>query len=136
MKGEYLHSIDAKGRLFIPAKFREKLGFGFVLTKGLENTLTIYPETEWEKFTEKISSLPTKQSLTLRRFFVASACDCAPDVQGRVLIPQVLRDYAELDKNVVVIGMGDHIEIWDEAKWKALDLTSDNVESIMEAAGI
>lgn len=136
MKGEFAHSIDAKGRLFIPAKLREKLGFNFVLTKGLDNSLTIYPEAEWEKFTEKISSIPTKQSLTLRRFFVAPAQDCTPDVQGRVLIPQNLREYAELDKNVIVIGMTDHVEIWDEAKWKAVDPTSETVDEIMMSAGI
>ena len=136
MKGEYTHSIDAKGRLFIPAKFREELGFSFVLTKGLENTLTIYPNSEWDKFAEKISSLPSKQSRTLQRFFVASAQDSSPDSQGRILIPQVLREYAGLSKNVKVLGMTDHIEIWDEARWNALDLTSENVEDIMDEAGI
>lgn len=136
MKGEYSHVIDAKGRLFIPAKFREELGFSFVLTKGLENTLTIYPNNEWDKFAEKISSLPTKQARTLQRFFVASAQDSSPDAQGRILIPQVLRDYAGLTKNVVIIGMTDHIEIWDEASWNALDLTSESIENIMDEAGI
>ncbi len=136
MKGEYLHTIDAKGRLFIPAKFREELGFSFVLTKGLENTLTIYTNSEWDKFAEKISSLPTKQARTLQRFFVASAQDSTPDAQGRILIPQVLRDYAGLTKNVVIIGMSDHIEIWDEASWKALDLAPESIENIMEEAGI
>ena len=136
MKGEYSHIIDAKGRLFIPAKFREELGFSFVLTKGLENTLSIYPNDEWDKFAEKINSLPTKQSRTLKRFFVASAQDLSPDAQGRILIPQVLRDYAGLSKNAVVIGMTDHIEIWDEARWNALDLTPESIEDIMEEAGI
>lgn len=136
MKGEYLHTIDAKGRLFIPAKFREELGFSFVLTKGLENTLTIYTNSEWDKFADKISSLPTKQARTLQRFFVASAQDSTPDAQGRILIPQVLRDYAGLTKNVVIIGMSDHIEIWDEARWNALDLAPESIENIMEEAGI
>ncbi len=136
MKGEYSHVIDAKGRLFIPAKFREELGFSFVLTKGLENTLTIYPNSEWDKFAEKISSLPSKQARTLQRFFVASAQDSSPDAQGRILIPQVLREYAGITKNVVIIGMTDHIEIWDEARWLALDLTSESIENIMDEAGI
>ena len=136
MKGEYAHIIDAKGRLFIPAKFREELGFSFVLTKGLENTLSIYPNDEWDKFTAKINSLPTKQSRTLQRFFVASAQDCTPDAQGRILIPLVLREYAGLSKNAVVIGMTDHIEIWDESRWNALDLTPESIADIMEEAGI
>ncbi len=136
MKGEYSHSVDSKGRLFIPAKFREKLGFSFVLTKGLENTLTIYTNEEWDKFAAKISNLPSKQARMLQRFFVASAQDCSPDSQGRILVPQVLRDYAGITKNVKILGMSDHIEIWDEARWCGLDLESATIADVMETVGI
>ncbi len=136
MNGQFLHTVDTKGRLFIPAKLREKLGFNFVLTKGLENSLAIYPEEEWKKFSEKIMSIPTMQSLTLRRFFMAPAQDCTADVQGRVLIPQLLREYAGIDKNVFVIGMGNHIQIWDVDKWKGVDPSSDDAAAILVEQGM
>ena len=136
MTGEFLHTVDTKGRLFIPAKLREELGFNFVLTKGLDNSLAIYPEDEWKKFSDKICSIPTKKSMVLRRFFMAPAQECSPDVQGRVLIPQTLREYAELDKNVIVIGMGNHIQIWDVDKWKAIEPSSEQVGDIMDEEGI
>ena len=136
MTGEFLHTVDTKGRLFIPAKFREELGFNFVLTKGLENSLAIYPAEEWEKFSEKICSIPTKESLVLRRFFMAPAQECSPDVQGRILIPQSLREYAQLDKNVKIIGMGNQIQIWDVEKWNKVNPTSDEAEAVMAAWGV
>ncbi len=136
MRGEYTHVIDAKGRLFIPAKFRDELGYSFVITKGLSRCLSIYPMQEWERFEAKINALPTRQARSLQLFFIASSQDCELDGQGRVLIPQKLREYAGLDKNTVVAGMTDHIEVWDESEWNAMELTPESIAGIMEEAGI
>ena len=136
MRGEYTHVIDAKGRLFIPAKFRDELGYSFVITKGLSRCLSIYPMQEWERFEAKINALPTRQARSLQLFFIASSQDCELDGQGRVLIPQKLREYAGLDKNTVVAGMTDHIEVWDESEWNAMELMPESIAGIMEEAGI
>lgn len=136
MRGEYSHAMDAKGRLFIPAKFREELGYSFVVTKSLDECLSVYPMSAWEDFEAKINSLPTKKARQLKLFFVASAQDCELDGQGRILVAQKLREYASLTKNVVIVGMTDHLEIWDEDKWNGMDLTPDAMADIMEEAGI
>ena len=117
LKGEYSHNIDAKGRLIIPAKFRDELGENFVITKGMENCLYVYPENEWAAFEEKLNALPTttdKKARAFAYFFQGSAVDGDLDKQGRTLIPAVLRKYAMLDKEVVFIGMGKRAEIWDK----------------------
>ena len=109
LKGEYSHNIDAKGRLIIPAKFRDDLGEHFVITKGMENCLYVYPEAEWNTFEEKLNALPTttdKKARAFAYFFQGSAEDGDLDKQGRTLIPSVLRTFAHLDKEVVFIGMG------------------------------
>ena len=109
LKGEYSHNIDAKGRLIIPAKFRDDLGEHFVITKGMENCLYVYPEAEWTAFEEKLNALPTttdKKARAFAYFFQGSAADGDLDKQGRTLIPSVLRTFAHLDKEVVFIGMG------------------------------
>ena len=136
MRGEYSHAIDGKGRLFIPAKFREKLGTTFVVTRGVGQYLSVYPMDEWEAFEEKIRSLKSKQALELQRYFVAPAQDSMPDGQGRVLLSQKLRAHAKLDKNVLVAGMGNHLEIWDEETWDSMNPSAEQIESIMEEAGI
>ena len=117
--GEYNHTIDAKGRLIIPSKFRELLGEEFVLTRGLDGCLYIYPMDEWESFEMKLRSLPltNKNARTFSRFFVAGATTCELDRQGRILLPQTLREFAGLDKDVVLAGMLNRIEIWSKAKW-------------------
>ena len=104
LKGEYSHNIDAKGRLIIPAKFRDDLGEHFVITKGMENCLYVYPEAEWTAFEEKLNALPTttdKKARAFAYFFQGSAADGDLDKQGRTLIPSVLRTFAHLDKEVV-----------------------------------
>ena len=119
LKGEYSHNIDAKGRLIIPAKFRDDLGEHFVITKGMENCLYVYPEDEWTTFEAKLNALPTttdKKARALAYFFQGSATDGDLDKQGRTLIPSVLREFAHLDKEVVFIGMGKRAEIWDKAR--------------------
>lgn len=121
LKGQFNHTIDAKGRLIIPSKLREKLGNEFVLTKGLDGCLYAYPTDEWQKFEEKLNTLPiaNKAARTFKRFFISGAVDCEIDSQGRILIPAILREAAGLEKDVVVIGNGEKAEIWSKEKWDA-----------------
>ena len=142
LKGEYSHNIDLKGRLIIPAKLRDGLGEHFVITKGMENCLYVYPEAEWNAFEEKLNALPTTTDKNARKFayfFQGSATDGELDKQGRTLIPAVLRDYAMLSKEVVFIGMGKRAEIWDKARWDAknaeVEADIEDIASEMEASG-
>ena len=117
--GEYNHTIDAKGRLIIPSRFRELLGEEFVLTRGLDGCLSIYPMDEWVAFEEKLRALPltNKDARTFSRFFVAGATTCQLDKQGRILLPQTLREFAQLEKDVVLSGNLNRVEIWSKANW-------------------
>ena len=119
-KGEYTHSIDEKGRLIIPSRFREELKGGFVITRGLDGCLSIYPKTAWGNLEEKLSALPlaNKSARMITRFLVSAAADCELDRQGRILIPAALREYAKLDRDVVLAGNLERIEVWDAALWK------------------
>ena len=105
--GEYNHTIDGKGRVIVPAKFRDALGDGFVVTKGLDGCLFVYPPDAWQAFEEKLQSLPltNKNSRQFARFFLAGAASCEVDKQGRILLPQVLREFAGLEKEVVMVGL-------------------------------
>lgn len=116
---QYNHTIDAKGRVIIPAKFREKLGDSFVVTKGLDGCLYGYAKEEWSAFEEKLGTLPitNKNSRQFTRFFLAGAAECELDKQGRILIPSVLREFAGLDKDVVLVGVASKIEIWSKERW-------------------
>ena len=118
--GEYSHTIDTKGRLIVPSKFRESLGDSFVVTKGLDGCLFVYPKTEWENIEEKFRSVPltTKDARKFSRFFFAGATSCEVDKQGRILIPSVLREYASLEKEVISVGVLNRVEIWDKDKWQ------------------
>ena len=117
-KGEFNHSIDAKGRVILPSRFREELGEEFVMTVGLDGCLFIYPNDEWEIFAEKLRQLPgTKDGRRLQRFFYSNAVTCEIDRQGRVLIPAKLREKAGLEKDIVFIGMDNKIEVWDRDDW-------------------
>jgi MraZ protein len=142
LSGEYNHSIDAKGRLIIPSKFREILGEDFVITKGLDHCLFLYPLNEWKSFEEKLRSLPltNKPARDFARFFVGSAVDGGLDKQGRVLISSALRTYAQLDKDVVLAGMLDRVEIWDKARWDGnnadVEEKIDDIASQMEELGL
>jgi len=117
--GEYQHNIDPKGRLFIPARFREGLGDSFVITKGLDGCLFAYPRPEWDALEQKLKSLPfTKgDARAFVRFFFSGAAICEADKQGRILIPVSLREFARLEKDVVVIGVSSRVEIWAKSKW-------------------
>lgn len=117
--GEYSHNIDEKGRLAIPVKFRKLLGEGAVVTKGLDDCLFLYPSKEWSELAQKLARLPINQSNTraLSRLMLAGAMDMEIDKQGRVILPEYLREYGGLKKKVVVIGLYNRVEIWDEEKW-------------------
>ncbi len=119
-KGEYNHTIDAKGRLIIPSKFREVLGENFVVTKGLDGCLFVYGNTEWSAFEKALKTLPlaNKESRKFNRFFLAGAIDVEVDKQGRILIPSVLREFAALESQVVLLGVGERIEIWSKDRWE------------------
>ena len=125
--GEYNHSVDAKGRLIVPAKFREQLGEEFVVTKGLDGCLFVYPQEEWKHIEDKFREVPltTKDARKFSRFFFAGAASCEIDKQGRILIPGVLREYAGLDHDVTIIGNRSFAEIWDTAAWNGDQATSD-----------
>lgn len=118
--GEHLHNIDLKGRLFIPARFREGLGDRFVVTKGLDGCLFAYPRPEWEALEQKLKSLPFTRgdARAFVRFFFSGAAECEVDKQGRILIPGNLREYARLEKDVVVIGVSSRVEIWAKGQWE------------------
>lgn len=134
--GEYEHSIDTKGRLSMPAKLKADIGEKFVVTKGLEGCLFVYSLTEWQNFEEKLRAFPltNKNARTLTRFFLAGATECEIDKQGRFLIASNLREYANLEKEVVIIGVLGRIEIWDKQKWKEFNEKENNsVEDIAES---
>ncbi|OAT81816.1 division/cell wall cluster transcriptional repressor MraZ [Desulfotomaculum copahuensis] len=133
--GEFQHTIDAKGRLIIPARFREGLGDKFVLTKGLDGCLFAYPPQEWTALESKMRSLPFTRAdaRAFVRFFFAGACECEVDKQGRILIPGNLREYAALEKDVVVIGVSSRVEIWSAGRWRDYnDRAAGSVEQIAE----
>ena len=117
--GEFHHTLDDKGRLAIPVKFRAALAEGAVVTRGLDRSLFLYPKTEWEKLALKLAALPLGQSDTraFARLMLAGAMDVEVDKSGRVTVPEYLRGYATLTKDVVVTGLYDRLEIWDEAAW-------------------
>lgn len=139
--GEYNHTIDAKGRLIVPAKFREILGDNFIVTKGLDGCLFVYPNDEWTRFEEKLKSLPltNKNARQFTRFFLAGAAACEVDKQGRILLPQVLREFASPEKDVVLVGVASRIEIWSRERWdesmNTYDGDMDEVAENMESLG-
>ena len=137
MTGTYEHSIDAKGRLFIPAKLREELGVTFYLAMGVDECLAIYPQETWNRFTEKFASLPMSQSAAMRPLF-ANASKCELDSQGRIVIPQKLRKYAGLEKDAVIIGDNDRAEIWSAETWNAREeeeMTPEKMKACLAALG-
>ena len=136
MYGKYKHSVDPKGRLFVPSKLREELGEAFYVTLGLDHCLSVYTESGWQAILDKYNALPISQARKMR-FLFANAAKCEPDKQGRVLIPQTLRDYAGLTGEIAVIGVSTRAEIWDSARWDEANaaLTSESVAETMEELG-
>ena len=136
--GEYSHTIDDKGRVAVPAKFRAKLQNGAVVTRGLDNCLFLYSKDEWEKLAEQISTSPINKanSRAFSRFMLAGAMEAEFDKQGRILLPEYLRGHAGLHRNVVMAGLYNRIEIWDEAAWKKYSkVTGKNSGKIAEELG-
>lgn len=133
--GEYKHSIDSKGRIIIPAKFREKLGENFIVTRGLDGCLFGYPADEWEEVEEKLQKLPMakRDARKFTRFFYSAATECKIDKQGRVNLPQTLIDFAELEKSCYLIGVSNRIEIWSKDNWDSFTKEAeDSYEDIAE----
>lgn len=137
---EYNHTIDAKGRLIIPSKFREVLGEEFVVSKGMDGCLFVYANEDWNAFEQKLTSLPliNKEARQFARFFLAGAAQVELDKQGRILLPANLREFAGLDKEVVLVGVGSRIEIWSRDKWEAVnaDENMDDITAAMESLGL
>ncbi len=134
MTGEYQHNLDSKGRLFIPARLREELGGVFYVTLSMEKCLSAYSAESWKAFSDKVNAMPYIKQRKMRPLF-AYAAKCEPDGQGRVLIPQNLRDYAGLAKSVTVVGCCNHAELWDSDAWSAqnaLETTPENIAAVME----
>lgn len=136
--GEYKHSIDSKGRLAIPVKFRSKIKAGSVVTRGLDNCLFLYTKEEWEKLAEKLATLPLGQSKTraFARLMLAGAMDVCSDKQGRIILPDYLRKFAKMKKKVIIAGLYSRLEIWDEAQWeKYKTATEKQTDKIAEQLG-
>ncbi len=133
--GEYHHNIDDKGRLIIPAKFREELGDEFIVTRGIENCLFAYSEKDWNKIVEKLESLPftKRDARSFNRFFLSGATNAEIDKQGRINITSPLVSYANIKKECVIIGVGDRLEIWSLEDWNNFfNSAKDNMSDIAE----
>ncbi len=117
--GEYQHSLDDKGRLAVPVKFRARLSKGLVVTRGIDACLSLYPKAEWETLAKKLAALPTSQANTraFARLLLSGAMDVVPDKQGRITIPEYLRTYAGITKDAVIAGLYNRLEVWDTAAW-------------------
>lgn len=140
--GEYSHSLDIKGRLIMPVKLREDMGENFIITTGLDGCLFGFSMSEWQKFEDKLKTLPitNKNARNFVRFFLSGATECELDKQGRFLIPGKLREVASLDRDVTIIGAGTRIEIWNKEKWEEHNseenLSIAEIEKNMEELGI
>ncbi len=138
--GQFEHTIDIKGRITIPNKFRNLLGEGFVITRSLDGCLSIYDKEDWDKLKNKLNELPytDERARVLKRFTLGSSDMCEPDKQGRILIPITLRKNANLIQDVMFVGVGDHIEVWDKSMWESKNDFSDyeKLSKDMEGLGI
>ncbi|MEG2596126.1 MAG: division/cell wall cluster transcriptional repressor MraZ [Ruthenibacterium sp.] len=119
--GEYNYAIDDKGRLNFPAKFRESMGADFIVTRWLDDCLVAFPQTEWERISALLSEKSMVKSRDIQRFLYASAVEETPDKQGRILLPTNLREHAHLDKDVTIVGVGAHAEIWNTQAWQQMN---------------
>lgn len=137
--GEFHHTVDEKGRIIVPAKFRENLGSSFVITRGMDKCIFAYPRSEWTHLESRLKSLPfTKaDARAFTRFFFSGACEVEQDKQGRILLPANLREYAQLQKEAIVIGVSTRVEIWSKELWeeyyaKSAESFSDIAEGIID----
>ena len=134
MTGEYQHSLDSKGRIFVPAKLRDELGEVFFITLSMDRCLSAYSSEAWKAFSDKVSAMPYVKQRRMRPLF-AHAARCELDAQGRVLIPQNLREFAGFGKNVTVVGCNNHAELWDSEAWAEVfraETTPENIAAVME----
>ena len=129
--GEYNHTVDAKGRLIVPSKFRDQLGDEFVVTKGMDGCLFVFDNSEWQAFEAKLRSLPMidKEARQFTRYFLAGAASLEVDKQGRILLPAVLREFADITKDAVLVGVGNRVEIWSKDRWEGT-ITYQDMEEI------
>ena len=140
--GEYENSLDAKGRLIMPAKLRTDMGEKFIITKGLDGCLFVFSQNEWSNFESKLKELPltNKNARDFVRFFLSGATECEIDKQGRFLLVNTLREYAEITKEVIIIGVGTRLEIWNKEKWKKYNsnenISADTIAENMTMLGI
>ena len=136
--GTYQHSIDNKGRVIMPVKFREELGESFYITMGINNCLFVLSKESWDGFLDKLSGQPISNATDISRFFCAGAVEAVPNAQGRVLIPENLRKYADIGKDVTVVGVGSRVEIWSTDRWNDYleKQSQDSIMSAMELLGI
>ena len=138
--GEYEHSLDAKGRLIMPAKLRQDMGDKFIVTKGLDGCLFAFSQEEWLNFETKLKALPLsdKNARNFVRFFLSGATECELDKQGRFLIPNNLRNAGNLEKEVIIIGVGTRLEIWNKQTWEKCDedISADEIAENMANLGI
>ncbi|MBQ7872091.1 MAG: division/cell wall cluster transcriptional repressor MraZ [Oscillospiraceae bacterium] len=137
MYGKYRHTLDAKGRLFVPSKLRDELGDYFYVAKAPDACLTVYPESEWQKLLARCNELPSSKARSMRYFF-ANVAKCEPDKQGRFLLPESLREYAGIDQEVMFLGQGTRAEIWSAERYEAEEakyLTPEALAAVMEELG-
>lgn len=132
--GEYQHTLDNKGRIFIPARLREELGASVYVTLSMDRCLSVYSDENWSALTEKVNALPYVRQRKMRPLF-SYAIRCELDAQGRILLPQNLRDWAGLEKNVTVVGCNNHAELWNSDSWKSVlaeETTPENIAAVLE----
>lgn len=140
--GEYQHTVDAKGRLFMPAKLRDELGETFILTLGLDNCLFVFSHEEFAILKAKLDaiSIANRDARQFARFFFAGACECEVDKQGRILVPAKLRSYAGLEKDATIVGVSNRLEIWNTQKWEEIhsfdNFSPDELSAKMEELGL
>jgi len=140
--GEFQHTIDPKGRVIIPAAFRNELGVKFMITKGLEGCLFIFSQAQWDSLVSKIETLPLSNSnaRAFNRFFFSTASECELDKNCRILVPQALRTHADLEKDISIIGVGTRVEVWSKDKWEKYtqddSLNPDSIAETMAMLGI
>lgn len=140
--GEYTHTLDPKKRLSLPSKWRSKLGKKLIITRGLDNCLFVYPLQAWQTITDKVSALPlgAADTRSFNRFFLSGAVEAEVDKAGRVLVPDFLKEFAKLDTKVVLAGIHDRVEIWDEKKWndykKKIEEKADDLAEQLGSIGV
>lgn len=134
--GEYSHTVDAKGRLTIPARFRAELGLGLVITRGYQKCLAVYPQEEWLRLATKVAQMPStsRETMAYNYLIFASASEATLDSAGRILIPAYLREYAGIENQVTIVGVNTHVEIWSPERWReTVARASENLEEILAA---